>query len=235
MSNLKFCYAGLPKAGKHITDWHYNDGKPNIDQVETLGNWKKLTVFEKLQKWFDEYGKEYAYEFCIYKYSDGTEKVGHISQKISPNGGNPYNNKKHSLDNWDNFCKVDVETTEILSFGCILRSSRHPSVKDITKPNAVGNQILTCFDASMLLSASDEPTDFCNKLSKTELKDFHILINKESKIQTKIIKEIFPSSKFIEYNKIEDIGEVLEKEEMKHLVTDKKIVLENIIITELPE
>lgn len=235
LSNLKDCYAGLPKQGKHITIWHCNDGIPTKNQSETLGIWRSITIFEESQHWSDTDGNQYSYLYSIHMNPDGTEKVGHISQKISTNGGNPYNNKKHSLDNWDDFCKVDVETTEILSFGCILRSSKHPSVRDITKPNAVGNQILTCFDVSVLLSASGEPTDFCDGLSRTQLKDFHILI-KETEIQNKIIiKAIFPSSYFIEYIEFEDIGEVLEEEEMKHLVTDKEIDLENIIITEPPE
>jgi hypothetical protein len=237
-------YGAFPSFRKHITFFHPKDARINSRDsfLTNSGKFIRVRVYNSLVEWENEDNKKFAYRYCEYVAPNGEHVMGHISEKVIINGGDPKENKGHSetTKNWEDFVRDGKNDTyeEFTSFGCVLRSSRHEkAVTDKTR----ANEILTAIDADTLIG-DRIITPFGETLSKTQLRKFPILIDnngdkKEIDTRNLVLKSKFPDADFITGNDIltRDIKHIVSSNIQYDIQNDNQIEqLKKIHVTPPP-
>jgi len=241
ISTMNQLYGAFPSSEKHITFFHPKDERINSSSsmTENIGKYVKVIVYNDIIEWSNKDGERFAYKFCVYELPNGTLNIGHVSQKVDSNGGDPKENKQHSENNWITFRKTypNAKFETFTSFGCLLRSSRHPKALE---NKSLANEILSVFDVRVLINKDGTITPFGEKLAQTQLHTVPILISDigvegDADVEkTKDVKDILQS----QFSKCDFITfDDVAKRDFKHIVSDhiKDEHIENVIVTSPPQ
>jgi hypothetical protein len=239
-------YGAYPTSGKHITFFHPKDERINsrASLLTNIGKSITVRVYDSLVEWENQEGQQFAYRHCRYFYPNGEQVMGHISEKVTIKGGDPKENKGHSetTKNWEDFVRDGKNDTyeEFTSFGCVLRSSRHQKAVD---NKTLANEILTAFDARVLIDKNGTITPFGETLSKTQLNTVPILISDigvegdEGVVYVEKLKDMKDMLQLkFQYSDFIIFDDIVERD-FKHIVSDHIKVehIKSMIITSPPQ
>ena len=239
-------YGAFPSFRKHITFFHPKDARINSRDcfLTNIGKFITVRVYNSLVEWENEDNKKFAYRYCEYVAPNGEHVRGHISEKVTIKGGDPKENKGHSetTKNWEDFVRDGKNDTyeEFTSFGCVLRSSRHQKAVD---NKTLANEILTAFDARVLIDKNGTITPFGETLSKTQLNTVPILISDigvegdEGVVYVEKLKDMKDMLQLkFQYSDFIIFDDIVERD-FKHIVSDHIKVehIKSMIITSPPQ